>query len=232
MVSKMKVLKIKAYQETANYKKPFMLQLNETYPLPPYSTIIGWLHSILNAKKYIDMNISVQGNYDSIYENLQIMRFYKPNMNTTKPVWRHELYGVNLCVHIMADENVMESIYKDMFKNGFQTLGRNEDLIRIDDVQFVEANEYEVDLMKYDLGSPGDNLIRSYRLKNNIYLNSDMYKNVRGIIYKINTYYTNDASKEKRRMNYVNVKYVQSGEDITNGKILLDDEGDIISFYK
>lgn len=36
----MKVLKLKLFQETACYKKPFAFKVAETYPLPPYSTII------------------------------------------------------------------------------------------------------------------------------------------------------------------------------------------------
>ena len=43
----MKILKLKLYQETACYKKPFATKVAETYPLPPYSTVIGMFHKIL-----------------------------------------------------------------------------------------------------------------------------------------------------------------------------------------
>ena len=46
----MKILKLKLYQETACYKKPFATKVAETYPLPPYSTIIGMFHKILQAE--------------------------------------------------------------------------------------------------------------------------------------------------------------------------------------
>ena len=36
----MKILKLKLFQETACYKKPFAFKVAETYPLPPYSTVI------------------------------------------------------------------------------------------------------------------------------------------------------------------------------------------------
>ena len=55
----MKILKLKLYQETACYKKPFATKVAETYPLPPYSTIIGMFHKILQAGpgEYFPMNI-------------------------------------------------------------------------------------------------------------------------------------------------------------------------------
>lgn len=46
----MKYLKMKLFQETACYKKPFAFKVAETYPLPPYSTVIGMFHKILVAK--------------------------------------------------------------------------------------------------------------------------------------------------------------------------------------
>lgn len=232
----MKVLKIKAFQETCNYKKPFMQQINETYPLPPYSTINGWLHAILEANEYIDLNISVQGSYETLFSYKQIMRFYKKNTNTTKPVERHELYNVNLIIHIAAENDVIDKIYNNILTHGYPTLGRNEDLIRIDDIKFVFLSEYEVDLMKYELGFT-ENILKSYKIKNNIYINSTLksennMNNLDGIYYRLNTHYTNDASKSRRLWNTVNSLFVQAGEDIVSGKILLDDEGDIVEFYK
>ena len=58
----MKILKLKLFQETACYKKPFAFKVGETYPLPPYSTIIGMFHKILGAAsvEYFTMNISIQ----------------------------------------------------------------------------------------------------------------------------------------------------------------------------
>lgn len=39
-MKKMKILRLKLFQESACYKKPFAFKVAETYPLPPYSTII------------------------------------------------------------------------------------------------------------------------------------------------------------------------------------------------
>lgn len=39
-----------------------------TYPLPPFSTIIGALHSICNYTEYHRMDISIQGKYESMHK--------------------------------------------------------------------------------------------------------------------------------------------------------------------
>lgn len=72
----MKILKLKLFQEDACYRKPFSFKISETYPLPPYSTIIGMLHNILDAKtgEVYRFNISIQGDYESIYNDYTHMR--------------------------------------------------------------------------------------------------------------------------------------------------------------
>jgi len=60
-----KAVRLWLYQSTANYKKPTSFQLKESYPLPPYSTIIGMVHNLCNYKEYKEMEISVQGKYHS-----------------------------------------------------------------------------------------------------------------------------------------------------------------------
>lgn len=92
----MKVLKMKLFQETACYKKPFAYKVAETYPLPPYSTVIGMFHKILQAKngEYFPMEVSVQGKYESIFSNYQTLRMYKKNKVTSMPRNVHQLLNV------------------------------------------------------------------------------------------------------------------------------------------
>lgn len=75
----MKALRLDLFQETACYRKPFAIKISETYPLPPYSTINGLLHRILDAKEYIPMRISIQGDYESLVNEYQTTYFYKKN---------------------------------------------------------------------------------------------------------------------------------------------------------
>lgn len=43
----MKSLLIKIYQPTAHYRMPFTYQRRHTYPIPPYSTVIGFMCNLL-----------------------------------------------------------------------------------------------------------------------------------------------------------------------------------------
>lgn len=63
----MKVLRIIITQSSANYKKEEVIDNKMTYPLPPTSTIIGALHYACGYKEYHPMDISIQGNFESMH---------------------------------------------------------------------------------------------------------------------------------------------------------------------
>ena len=80
----MKVLKIKIYQPTAHYRMPFTYQRRHTYPIPPYSTVIGFLCNLLG--------IDYQGN--ELYEELQNCRLSvsgKFEIKLTEYIWFRNL---------------------------------------------------------------------------------------------------------------------------------------------
>ncbi|WP_320047445.1 CRISPR-associated protein Cas5 [uncultured Ilyobacter sp.] len=62
----MKALRIILTQNKAHYRKEETMENKMTYPLPPFSTVIGALHNACGFRKYKPMNISVQGKYDSL----------------------------------------------------------------------------------------------------------------------------------------------------------------------
>ncbi len=62
----MKALRIHLHQNSANYRKEETIDNKMTYPLPPYSTVIGALHDICGFKEYREMDLSIQGNYGSL----------------------------------------------------------------------------------------------------------------------------------------------------------------------
>ena len=117
----LKILKLNLFQETVCYKKPLALKVAETYPLPPYSTVIGMFHKILQAKpgEYFDMNISVQGEYESIFSNYQNLRMYKgKDKVTAMPRNVHQLLNVNLVIHVQAeDECILVNDVKQIYIN-------------------------------------------------------------------------------------------------------------------
>lgn len=213
----MKILKLKLYQETACYKKPFANKVAETYPLPPYSTIIGMFHKILQAKpgEYFPMNISVQGEYEGIFSNYQNLRMYKgKDKVTAMPRNVHQLLDVNLIIHVQAEDEIIDKIYQNVI-NGTETftLGRNEDIVRIDDIKIlknVEEVEYE-------------------EIENSAYIPEWLDKKVEGINYRLNTTY--HIKDDIRQWNKINVKYVEKHTNKNIHKTIQDEDGDNIYFY-
>ncbi len=68
----MKVLRIKLRQNQASYTREETLNNRMTYPLPPYSTVIGALHNACGYTSYHDMDISVQGRYRSMQKEVYV----------------------------------------------------------------------------------------------------------------------------------------------------------------
>ena len=216
----MKILKLKLFQETACYKKPFAFKVAETYPLPPYSTIIGMFHKIIGAKsgEYFPMNISVQGNYESIFSNYQNLRMFKgKDQVTAMPRNVHQLLNVELLIHLKADDEMVDKIYDNII-NGKETftLGRNEDLVRIEEIKYVENTS---------IGDGDINKYSAYILKS--ICEREMLD---GINYRLNTTYT--LENELRRWNKVDVKYIEKSPDNAINEIEKDEDGDFMFFYE
>ena len=228
----MKVLKLKLFQETACYKKPFAMKITETYPLPPYSTVSGLIHKVLGATEYIPLKISIQGSYESIFNNYQTTYFYKKDTITSMPMNSHMLLNVNLIIHIGAEEEVLKEIYDKLINfDEYLSLGRKEDLLRIDDMYFTEVEEFDI-----DEDNEEEYELTEFKIKRPIYIPKEKLedKYVSGISYRLNNYYTNDTTKDKKRIwNKVDTYYVESGKNIKCGSILLDtdkNERDLVYF--
>ena len=74
----MKAIRVIARQTLASYRKPSSMQIKETYPLPPYSTVIGMIHTACGFTEYVDMDISIQGTYHSKVNELYTRYEFKP----------------------------------------------------------------------------------------------------------------------------------------------------------
>ena len=40
-----KAIRLQCFQNLANYRKPSSFIIKETFPLPPYSTVLGMIHA-------------------------------------------------------------------------------------------------------------------------------------------------------------------------------------------
>ena len=158
----MRAIRISLRQDMVNYKKPTSFQLKETYPLPPYSTVIGMVHSLCGYTHYQPMQISVQGKYFSKVNDLYTRYEFKNAMRYE--AGRHQLqvgdYGVSqgvataellvdveLLLHIMPeDQSLVEEMWTAFARpREYPSLGRREDLVTIDEVKIVNLSEKELE---------------------------------------------------------------------------------------
>lgn len=66
----MKAIRLHLKQNSANYKREETVNCRMTYPLPPYSTVIGVIHKACGYTDYHDMKVSIQGKYGSLKTRL------------------------------------------------------------------------------------------------------------------------------------------------------------------
>lgn len=212
----MKALMIQGHMDTARFSIPgWNGKRGETYPLPPFSTIAGMVHFLCRWDSWHDMKISVAGN--GVMNKPEIctrwrggavagseteefkQRFpvrvksgdsYVGWVNT--PIYEAFASDLDLRLHIMPDnQEEVDVIYRKILNpRTFPSLGRHEDLIRIDDVQVVDilpAQEMALDMCAY-----APSTIK-----------------VPGTVYTIHKDYV--IKNGKRRFNDIPVKYLDRG---------------------
>lgn len=228
----MKVLRLKMFQETACYKKPYAQKVSETYPLPPFSTVKGMLHSILEAESFIPMKLCIQGNYETIINNYQTHYFFKKDKTTefaltldglgiprellditTMPIYRHLLYNVQLIIFVQAEENILEQLQQKILHSTHLSLGRWEDIVRVDECKIVDLEGVEEAELKLDAFVPvrflGDDTFIPYRL-------NWKYRIIDGV----------------RVWDKIEAGYVQKGQAIeANEGLWIDDEETAVFFH-
>lgn len=153
----MKAIRVKLWQDLVNYKKPTSFQLKETYPLPPYSTVIGMVHALCGFTSYQPMKISIQGKYFSKANDLYTRYEFRNGMKYDPA--RHQLkvgeYGVGrgiatvellvdveLMLHITPEDETLIPIIEQalLAPREYPSLGRREDLAVIQEVAVVEVS--------------------------------------------------------------------------------------------
>ncbi|KEH93515.1 CRISPR-associated protein Cas5 [Clostridium botulinum C/D str. BKT12695] len=173
----MKAILLKVTQNLVNYKKPTSFQLKETYPLPPYSTVIGMVHAACGFDEYKDIEVSIQGNYHSKVNDLYTRyefagASYEDKRHNIKLKGKDKYYGamrgvstcellvdVELVIHIKPkDEDLIPTIYENLkYPKEYLSIGRREDIARIEQVEVVDIDEIELDeeiSLKYDAYIP------------------------------------------------------------------------------
>lgn len=181
----MKGIRIEAYQNLVNYRKPTSFQLKETYPLPPYSTVIGMIHAACGFTSYVPMKVSIQGKYYSKvndlwtrYEfsgskfednrhQLKVESTDGKSIGVIKGVSTTELLvDVDLVLHVVPEDEQYIPIIIESLRSPseYLSLGRREDLLQINVVEEVEISEENTtreSTIKYDIYVPKEKLDES-----------------------------------------------------------------------
>ena len=133
---------------------------------------------------------------------------------TSMPRNVHQLLNVNLIIHVQAEDDIIDKIYKNII-NGTETftLGRNEDLVRIDGIKILKDIK-EVDEAK---------------IKINAFIPEWIGDEIEGINYRLNTTYK--IKDDIRQWNKVNVKYIEKHTNKSVEEVMQDEDGDNIYFY-
>ncbi len=237
----MKLFKIKGYQVFANYRKPMSFNYWDTYPLPPLSTVRGWFHTVVEATEYIPIAMSIQGKFDGIVQDLQtLIKFDRKERVKDKgypllegfnkafsksPTYVANVYGVNLTIYLKTEEKYLQKFKENLLKLEYPSLGRKEDLIRIDYIDFIEPvlQNFSEDEHIIDYG---------------IYLNKTTADQlgIRGINYRMNFKYNKELLEktglryfERKDVVYIDDALVEYGEFLfdENEERLIDLVGDV-----
>jgi len=211
----MKLLRLKLFQETACFLKPFAYKVGETYPLAPFSTVKGMLHAVLGATEYISMNLSIQGQSESFMIDYQKKFMYKKaevpqlvttdglpeapipdsKLYTTMPMYQHLLFNVEHVIHVEAEESILNELYYRFHHlDTTLSMGRWEDIVRIDDVCLVEAAEDSMEELVYNQYVPVD-------------LENDTYFDGPKAYYRLPRKY--EIRDGRREWDYIAAAYVQ-----------------------
>lgn len=240
---KKKAVRLDIYQNLVNYKKPTSFQLKESYPLPPPSTVIGMVHFACGYEEYVPMQVAIKGKFNSrVYDLYTRYEFSGAGFEKD----RHQLkmyssedgkfYGatrgistcellidVNLVLYICPDdESKVDEIY-NAFKHPkeFISLGRREDIIRIDDVQIVELEEKEIDEEVVD-----DNSF-NYYVPIKYIENDDL--STKATVFTLNKVYKKEKVRkgvEIRNWERVKVIYCLGANEICFTNVYKDDKND------
>ena len=161
MNEKRRAVALKCFQAMASYRMPGSYVTRESYPMPPYSAVIGMVHKACGLSEYTPMQISVQGrSAGSISEPFTSYSF---NRSVPFEAERHNValdddgkkIGIGrglghvelvcdaaLLIHILPeDDALVETIAQGLTcPDQYLALGRHEDILRIDSVEIVTVN--------------------------------------------------------------------------------------------
>ena len=151
-----KAIRIQCFQNLANYRKPSSFIIKETFPLPPYSTVLGMIHAACGYTTFHPMKLSIQGiNKGTISE---LYTRYSFSAGVKYEEGRHQIciedgekYGIfkgianvelvcenQMVIHVVPEEADFETVAQSLkYPKKYLSLGRYEDILDIEKVDIV-----------------------------------------------------------------------------------------------
>lgn len=151
-----KAIRLQCFQNLANYRKPSSFIIKETFPLPPYSTVLGMIHAACGFTSFHPMKLSIQGSNQGTISELYTRYSFTPGGKYEEG--RHQIcinddgkYGIfkgianvelvcenHMVIHIIPEEEDFDLVY-ECLKNPprYLSLGRYEDVLDVERVDVV-----------------------------------------------------------------------------------------------
>ena len=211
------VIRINALQTMVNYRTPTSFLIRETYPLPPYSTVVGMIHNICGFDSWRPMKVSVQGQARGLTSDLFIRysfankKYESDRHNLKIPISNGEARGVSrgiahtellcdvqLTFHIQPERiEDFESVLSGL-KNPrvYPSLGRHEDLLDITSVDVVKVETQEEVELERDMFVP----VRLLKGTDN--------EKLSGTIYLLHKEFEYDAKNRRRWKDTIETRFI------------------------
>ncbi len=223
------VLKFEIFAPLTVFKTPFSVKGFETFPLPPYSTMIGLLYTAL-GRKYNEekFSLSVQGDYEVLFRDYLTFRKYnrKDKEIGKKPLEVPFLFNFKLACHILGDGETL-NLFEDALKQPktYLGLGIREIPVKVRKVKKLKAvwkTLEEPQRLKYNAFIP-INLAEHL----GFYEPKGRYSELAGIEFLVPSFIKTE--KPYRDYHFEEVFYVPKGAEMEeDSEVLIDEEGDFI----
>ncbi len=241
-----RAIRVECFQNLVNYRKPSSFIIKESYPLPPYSTVLGMIHTVCGYNEFHSMKISIQGkNAGSVSElytrysfsfnkcdkdrkNKYVCYDEENKWGLYKGIAYVELICNNeMILHIVPSESDFDTVYQSL-QNPlvYPALGRHEDILDIKKVEIVEVRREKKTIVNNDIYIP-INSIDIGRRSCMVYTLTKEYE----IIERLRRWKADETIERLRRWKAdggkIKVYYFPQGEAIRN--VLVDVYNDMVA---
>lgn len=249
----MRAIRIQCFQNLVNYRKPTSFLIKETYPLPPYSTVIGMVHAACGFEQYHPMQVSIQGTNRGTISDLYTR--YSFTAGTRYEEGRHQLcvhdqedYGIfkgigytelvcenHMLLHLVPAEEDFEMVLSGLRHPArYLSLGRYEDLLDVESIDVVRLEKRRSATTKMDIYIPIPEKVETVEEDgwNDMGETDDDsgIKQYGGTVYTLNKEYEitrKGLRRWKKEGGKVRAYYCPSGRLLEN--VLTDEFGDVIA---